>query len=158
MVALPRLGKFVLALGIIGLIRLLPEIYETGRIQRIYALLVTVDAILGVATGVAGEGLMRGKPWAPKLAISTAGVVLSTSLGLGFLIVRFSDAERDLLSVDILSRLLYYVMAVAFWPYAVRALILAAPPGAWRPLMRSFIIWLVAGLPLLFVVLLILGR
>jgi len=156
--ALPRLGKFVLALGIIGLVRMLPEALQASRFQRVYAVVMTVDAILAIATGVAGDGLMQGKPWAPKLALRTAGVVLSTSVGLGMFIVRTVAANWDLFDVGILSRMLYYVIAIVFWPYGVRTLIRAAPADAWRSWMLNFILWLVAGIPLALIVLLVFGR
>jgi len=118
---------------------------------------MTVDAVLAIATGVAGEGLMRGKPWAPKLALRTAGVVLSTSIGVGILIARSLAENWSLFSASVLARMLYYVIALAFWPYGIRALFLAAPADAWRSWMWNFIIWLFGGIPLVLLLLVVLG-
>jgi hypothetical protein len=156
--SLPRLGKLILALGIIGLLRLLPEALQASRIHRIYALVLTVDAVLAMGTAVAGEGLIRGKPWAPKLALRMAGVLLSTSVGLGAFIARTITANWSLAGVDILARMLYYVIALVFWPYGIRTLLLGAPPDARHSWKWNFIVSLLAGIPFALVVLVVFGR
>src|SRR5688572_24768435 len=117
----PGLGKVMVALGLVGLVRLLPEILQIGRTSQYYAMLVTADAVLAVLTGAAGEGLWKGKPWAPRLALRTGGVLLATSLGLGLLMAPILVSPGGVLRLGILARLLYYAVSVAFWPYAVRS-------------------------------------
>lgn len=143
----PRLGKLLLALGVIGLIRLLPEILQLSRISHDFALIVTMDAVLAFATAAAGEGLWHGKKWAPKLALRTAGVVLATSIGMVVLMVRYMAAHPG---VDILgiARLLYYALAIALWPYGVRTVIVSAPEPSRKSMKVSFFLWLVFGIPL----------
>jgi hypothetical protein len=140
----PRLGKLILALGLLGLTRLVPEMLEIPRGMRVYALVVTTDAVLALGTGVAGEGIWHGKTWAPKLALRTAGVVLGTSIITLVLIARFM-LEYRLVDALGLARLLYCVLAVAFWPYGVRTLIVSAPAESRKSLTVSFFLWLVLG-------------
>jgi hypothetical protein len=140
----PRLGKIVLAIGIIGLVRLIPEMLQIPQNSRAYALIATMDAVLALATGAAGEGLWHGKSWAPKLALRTAAIVLGTSTIFVVLIVRFLIEHRGLDALG-LARLLYYVLVVAFWPYGVRTLIVAAPAESRKSLAFRFVLWLLFG-------------
>jgi hypothetical protein len=151
MAPLPRLGKLLLALGAIGLIRLLPEVLQLSRITRAFALIVTTDAVLAFATAAVGEGVWRGKKWAPKLAMRTAGVVLGTSIGMVALMVRFIVAHPGVDFVG-LARLLYYALAIALWPYGVRKVIVSAPEPSRKSLKVRFMLWLVFGVPLVLIV------
>ena len=144
----PGLGKLLLALGVLGLIRLAPEVLQADRVSRDFALILTVDAVLALATAAAGEGLWRGKAWAPRLSMRTAGIVLATSIAMGILVVTTLQVPLYQAHPTVWGRLVYYAMAVVLWPYAVRALIVGAPSDSWRPLLRSFILWLFLGIPL----------
>ena len=148
MAPLPRLGKFLLALGVIGLIRLIPEVLQISKVFHIHAMFFTIDAVLALMTAAAGEGLRHGKGWAPKLAMRAAGVMLSTSVGMMVFIVHWLTEHRfRMFDPHVVSRMLYYVLAVAFWPYAVRTVIVAAPEASRAALKASFIIWLILGIP-----------
>jgi hypothetical protein len=153
---LPRLGKLLLALGGIGLIRLAPEVLQAQHVSRDFALILTVDAVLAFATAAAGEGLWHGKAWAARLSMRTAGVVLATSIGMGILVVNSLQVPLYAAHPTVWGRLIYYAMAMVLWPYAVRTLIVGAPSDSWRPLLRSFILWLFLGIPLILVVMAIL--
>ena len=152
----PVLGKLLLALGVIGLIRLLPEILQSVRVTRDFALITTVDAVLAMATAAAGEGIWHGKAWAPRLAMRTAGVVLATSIAMGFLVVNTLQVSLLAAHPTVWGRLLYYTMALVLWPYGVRTLLHGAPVETWKSLARSFVLWLFLGIPLVLVVMAIL--
>ena len=156
MAPLPRLGKFILAFGIIGLIRLIPEMLQISRYSRGYAEIATMDAVLALATCAAGEGVWHRKPWAPKLALRTAAVVLGTSILSLYFIVRFI-IEHHWMDLFGIVRLLYYGLAVSFWPYGVRALIVSAPPGSGKSRTVSFFLWLVFGTPMVLILVRLLG-
>jgi len=142
----------LLALGIIGLIRLAPEVLQAHLVSRDFALILTVDAVLALATAAAGEGIWHGKAWAALLSMRTGGVVLATSIAMGILVVKDLQIPLSAAHPTVWGRLIYYAMAVVLWPFAVRTLILGAPSDSWKPLMRSFILWLFLGIPLILVV------
>src|SRR5262245_34579150 len=118
------------------------------RTSCFYAVLVTADAILALLTGAAGEGIVKGKKWAPRLALRSAGVVLPTSLGMGILLWPALRDPFGQVQIGIASRLLYYGIAVLFWPYGVRALVIAAPEESRRSLILTFVAWLGVGVML----------
>jgi len=143
-----RLGTLILILGCIGLVRLLPEVLQVSRSTRDYAAFVTMDAALALVTAASGEGLRHDKSWAPKLALRAAGVGLAMSIGMGAFIVSFMAEHGTFRDPLLVSRMLYYVLAVAFWPYGVRTLLRSAPEDSRKSLTISFILWLVFGAPL----------
>jgi hypothetical protein len=145
---LPRLGKFLLALGGIGLIRLIPEMLQIGKYGQVYAALVTFDAGLALLTGAAGEGVWHGKSWARKLVTRTGGVALATSIGNSAFLVHRLIQVRVFADPILLERLLYFALCIALWPYAVRAVIAASPEKSRKSLKVSFYLWFALGFPL----------
>lgn len=144
---LARLGKFLLVLGFLGLLRLLPEIFGMGTGHgTVYAFLVTLDAVLALLTGASGEGLWKGKDWAPKLALQAGGTILPISIGWGIPLVRQVMLNpHPGYNVLLLPRVLFYAVSVGVWPYAIRSLIVNAPPERRRSLWLAWIAWLVVG-------------
>jgi hypothetical protein len=107
-------------------------------------MLITLDGVLALATAIAGEGLRRGKGWAPKVAICTAAIVVPTSIGVGLLMIR---AFKDFGVMNLfLARGLYYIIVVAFWPFGVGTLIAAAESR--KGLLPIFFVSLLLGVPL----------
>jgi hypothetical protein len=148
----PRLGKLLLAFGVLGLIRLLPEVLQVEKHAPMYAGLATLDGVLALLTGVAGEGVRHGKRWAPKLAMRTAGVTLAGSIGMGTLLV-FWLVDRQSLDEFAVGRLLYYALTIALWFYGISTLVVAVPEAGRRSLKVSFGLWFVLGFPLMAAVL-----
>ncbi len=121
---LARLGLFILLLGVAGILRLIPEVIAYYFLGRVYHAIMVSDLLFGIAMVAAGQGLRTEKLWAPSLALQTAGAVLSTSLGWGILFgFSMLDSYRSLRSeLAMLPRMLFYGIAVMFWPYGVAVL------------------------------------
>ncbi|MBI3855964.1 MAG: hypothetical protein HY293_09775 [Planctomycetes bacterium] len=129
---------------------MLPEIFRVFTWHHTtYSVLITLDAILALMTGASGEGLSKGGDGAPRMALRAAGVTLATSLGWGIHLARelarLLNESGGVLDWIFIPRLLFYAVAVAFWPYGVRALIVAAPPECRKGLWLTFGAWLALG-------------
>jgi len=120
-----------LALGVIGLVRLIPELHELQSSKTVYWIVVVLDTVLSAMTISAGQGLRRGSPWAPRLALWATGLVLTTSLGWGVLltpeVVRGLEYYRSSYNWVLVPRLLFYMIAIVFIPYAFWVIVASAP-------------------------------
>ena len=150
MASLPRLGLLILALGILGMLRVIPEMISIRGANRLYWIVVVLDLMLAVMTVLAGAGVRRGDPRAPRMALLAAGVVVSTSIGWGVILApevasAFSGRPQHSNTLVLMPRLLFYLIAVLFWPYATRAIVQSAEPELRKSLGASLAASLVVG-------------
>jgi hypothetical protein len=158
-VDLARLGGFLIALGAIGFVRLLPEMVVALKDswKAVYWLIAGIDVVISILSILAGRGLRKRSAWAPKVTSWVAGLMLTTSVGLGWLILdevlkhlRW-NRSLDLSDAALIPRLLFYLIALAFWPYGLRVMFRGVPSDSrkstWVSLASStFIGAIVTGL------------
>jgi len=124
---LPRLGLFLIILGIVGIVRFIPEgigIRKDGNGDALYGFIAGMDVFLASITLAAGVGLRKGKAWAPGTAMFVSGPILATSIGMGCIIlpdylVDLVGMQLDPKELYLTPRLIFYLVSVLFWPYAV---------------------------------------
>jgi hypothetical protein len=144
---LARVGRCIVALGIIGIVRVIPEMLQLSRTRPLYWMVAILDVAFAVLMILAGEGLRREKDWGSRWAPRVAGLVLGTSLGWGVLLT--SDILRNFAALHgqwmiLAPRLFFYLIAIAFLPYGARVMIRSASSD----MRRSRMIGLAEGMTL----------
>jgi hypothetical protein len=95
-VNLARLGRFMIGLGSVGIVRLIPEVIGALSahlsFDALYFSIAGMDVVLAAATILAGVGFCRGRRWAAAVAMLVPGPVLATSIGLGLIL--FQDLRE----------------------------------------------------------------
>jgi hypothetical protein len=145
-----RLGGLLLALGCIGVLRLVPEVLQLRGVQPIYWWIVGMDLVLALSLMGAGAGLRRGSGWAARAALSSAGPLLITSIGWGIILgsevgTAYLNGWTSSNNRVLISRLAFYVLAVALCPYASWRILGASPAESRRSLRIVFGSSLAAG-------------
>jgi hypothetical protein len=138
-----RLGTFILALGSIDIVRLIPEAVRNLPIGTTHLIVLGLDLLLGVGMIAAGQALRRGKTWATSAGMGMAGAVTANSVAWSIVVVPFllgklDQAGVDASDFDLVPRLLFYAMAIVLWPYGARILLRCSPPGSRRKLLALF--------------------
>jgi hypothetical protein len=130
------LGAFMIGLGTIGILRLIPEIYRTAPAGARYWVIVGTDLALAFSLVAAGQGLRKKASWAPNLTSAVAGVAMITSLAMGCQIVLWRIRVHEVFADDLywLPRLLFYLVNVAFWPFGQLAVFRFVPVEAHKTL------------------------
>jgi hypothetical protein len=127
-----NLGRFLIALGVAGVLRLIPEAVSFGvRGQSTYVRILAMDAVLGILTLVGGWGLIRGRVWGIHTAVSAGGSMLVNSIAWGILL--YPEIHHDWLEwqngnaplnrvAGFGARMLFYAVTTCFWPLGLRIL------------------------------------
>jgi len=124
--SLRPLGVVVMAIGVLGLVRLVPEFVSFRKhLSSTYCFILMADvALSGLSLG-AGLGMHRGWKYGATLTCLAAGgaALVNALVLLGWLGLRNLDTIRGGYWHGILviaPRMVYYVLTLGFWPYGIR--------------------------------------
>ncbi len=127
-----------LALGIAGLVRLVPEMIQVlapvPQVEHRYYVLVSADAIIAVLGVISGMGLLREKTWIWPICAAFWGASGAVSGFIAWVAARelIKAFERGVfIQRDwvMLPRCLYYAVMLATAPFALRVLLRPAAKG-----------------------------
>jgi hypothetical protein len=147
-----KLGRWITAIGVVGLVRLVPEVMQIGSTNNTYSQILIVDMGGALFAIMAGVALWREAGWSPSAAVSAGGALLMNSVVLFLLLGsevwdHWKSGSRSLGQGKVLApRLLFHAIMIGFWPYAFRVLIKAAEAAPTR--LRNLWIWLAGSLVL----------
>jgi hypothetical protein len=130
---LARVGRLVIVLGILGCLRVVSECLQVCRIAMlIYFLITGLDAILAVGAIAVGNGLRRGKAWAPRAVLGLAGFSLANLIGIGLMlgpeVIGALQLSFSVGNAILVPRMLLYAVGAVFWPWAILAIVRGVPP------------------------------
>lgn len=123
------LGWLVLLAGLLGLVRLVPELYKGRHLVESphYWRIVTADIAVALLTTAAGTGIILGRPWAARLGVAAGAAALIDG---AFVFALMAPILLRQLHVGLYSqlmfyapRLLHYAVLLLFWPGALGLLL-----------------------------------
>ncbi len=122
------MGWTLLALGIIGLVRLVSEIVGLAsmNIRWTYPVLLAMDILLSLGLLIAGVGLRAGKAWAPLAALSATASLFVNALGLTTVVWIPAMLKSELVMAFMIAllgpRLVFYAIVIGVSPCVLRML------------------------------------
>jgi hypothetical protein len=138
----PALRWVFLGMGVLDLIRLVPEVLQFGSPKALYLQVVANDVLIGSVAVAAGIGLSRGAEWGWALGLAAWGAVASNSFLMMFALVILEPGSTR---VDaLIPRFAFYVASLLVVPYGIWAGFVQRHPS--KPSRDSLMSWFVVGL------------